>query len=343
VDFFHPIVGYILGGVKYVRTELLEVLGPFGPTVVLIGQLMVTGGILISFFAGKTLWAPPTPVFKDFGPRLVAAIVGFCVTAMMIWLARDPTAPALRLASQLIATGILGAFIYLFAYSTKTFVCEFETTRRVKGLWLRREARLRMRGLKTGITEYDNVAAPRNAALFFCGSKHDPEFVWTTNSQAAAQLVLLAIYLVFMGSFVLSLACVAMAFQHKDVTETATTVELNLSADVLFEFDEWVLRPDATDMLRLTAGRLRNSKITEARIQGHTDALGTEAYNAKLSLDRAEAVRNWLTTIGGLSSVAFNLEAFGSTKPVAPNKNPDGSDNPSGRRLNRRVTIVIDR
>jgi outer membrane protein OmpA-like peptidoglycan-associated protein len=343
VDIFHPIVGYALDGLKFVRTEVLDLLGPSGAIVVLVGQLLLTGGILISFFAGKTLWAPPTPALKDFGPRLVAGIVGFGVFALMIWLYQDPTAPAFRFAIQLIATGIVGAFVYLFAYSTQTFVCEFETTLRVKGLWRRREARLRMHGQETGIKEYDMVQVQRNTALFFCGSKSDPEFVWSMKSQAAAQLLLLAIYVVFMGSFVLSLACVAMAFQHKDITETPTTVELNIPTDVLFGFDERVLRPDATDVLRMTAHRLRNSGITGARIQGHTDAIGTAEYNAELSTDRAEAVRKWLTTTGGLSNVAFTIEAMGSTQPVAPDKNPDGSDNPSGRALNRRVTIVIDR
>ncbi|MGE0865166.1 MAG: OmpA family protein [Vicinamibacterales bacterium] len=343
MNFFHPIVGSILEGLQYVRGNMLEVLGPSGPTVILVGQLLLTGGLLASLFAGKTLWAPPTPAFKGFGPRIVVAILGFFVFALMIWLAQDPTAPAFRLALLLIATGIVGAFVYLIAYSTMTFVCDLETTRRAKGMWLRREARLRMRGQETGIPAYDKITPPRNTALFFCGSKGDPEFVWTNLSQATAQSLLLAIYIVFMGSFVLSLACVAMAFQNKDVKETATTVELNLPADVLFAFNEWVLRPDATERLRVTADRIRDSQIARARIQGHTDAIGPEAYNAKLSLSRAEAVRSWLATIGGLGSVAFTIEGFGATQPVAPNKNPDNSDNPGGRELNRRVTIVIDR
>lgn len=337
MELFHSIVGQILDGVTFVRAELLDVLGPSGPTVVFVGQIMLTGGLLASFFAGKTLWAPPTPALKDFGPRLVAAIVGFCVIALMIWLAQDPTAPALRLASQLIVLGVVSAFVYLFAFSTRTFVCEFDPTRHVKGLWLRREARHRMRGQKTGIAQYDRADVPRNTALYFCDTKRDPEFVWTTSSQTAAQVLLLFIYLVFMGSFVLSLACVAMAFQHRDVTETTTTVELNLSADVLFDFDKWVLRPDATDTLQLAARRLRDGKITAARVQGHTDAIGTPDYNAKLSLARAEAVRNWLRATGGLGTVEFKLEAFGATKPVAPNETEDG------RKLNRRVTVVIDR
>jgi photosystem I P700 chlorophyll a apoprotein A2 len=78
-------------------------------------------------------------------------------------------------------------------------------------------------------------------------------------------------------------------------------------------------------------------------IQGFTDALGNDAYNQRLSERRAAAVKTWFATRGGLASMSFTTTGFGARNPVAPNRNPDGSDNPDGRQLNRRVTLIIRR
>jgi outer membrane protein OmpA-like peptidoglycan-associated protein len=77
------------------------------------------------------------------------------------------------------------------------------------------------------------------------------------------------------------------------------------------------------------------------RIEGHTDSKGNDAYNQKLSERRANSVKVWLIDKEGLRNVQFATEGFGAKKPVAPNKKPDGSDDPEGRQKNRRVEIIL--
>jgi outer membrane protein OmpA-like peptidoglycan-associated protein len=76
------------------------------------------------------------------------------------------------------------------------------------------------------------------------------------------------------------------------------------------------------------------------RIEGYTDGKGSDSYNQKLSLRRAESVKKWLET-HGLAGIRFSAAGFGAKNPVAPNTKPDGSDDPEGRQKNRRVEIVI--
>ena len=73
-------------------------------------------------------------------------------------------------------------------------------------------------------------------------------------------------------------------------------------------------------------------------IEGHTDAIGSDADNQALSERRAAAVRTALEAELG-SGYQYTSVGFGETKPVAPNTKPDGSDDPDGRALNRRVEI----
>jgi outer membrane protein OmpA-like peptidoglycan-associated protein len=74
-------------------------------------------------------------------------------------------------------------------------------------------------------------------------------------------------------------------------------------------------------------------------ITGHTDNRGDPAYNQDLSERRAESVHQALAgRLGG--DFAFQASGKGEDEPVAPNENDDGSDNPGGRALNRRVEIT---
>jgi outer membrane protein OmpA-like peptidoglycan-associated protein len=124
-------------------------------------------------------------------------------------------------------------------------------------------------------------------------------------------------------------------------TETASTIEVTLSADVLFDFDKADIRVEAQKPLHEVAQLLREKARGTVTIQGYTDALGNDAYNQRLSERRAAAVKTWLVTREGLSAMPFATAGFGARNPVAPNRKPDGSDNPEGRQLNRRVTLII--
>jgi outer membrane protein OmpA-like peptidoglycan-associated protein len=122
---------------------------------------------------------------------------------------------------------------------------------------------------------------------------------------------------------------------------TEHEVKIELDADVLFDFDKYNLRPGAADSLRKVGEVAKSYGTSPLTIEGHTDGVGSHAYNMKLSDDRAASVKNWLVQNAGVSSSRVTTHGFGETKPVAPNTNPNGSDNPAGRQKNRRVEITI--
>jgi outer membrane protein OmpA-like peptidoglycan-associated protein len=118
-------------------------------------------------------------------------------------------------------------------------------------------------------------------------------------------------------------------------------VPLALPADVLFDFDRAVLKPGAEPILQSAAQFLARQRVRSVVIEGHTDSKGTDQYNLQLSADRANAVRNWLVGHQVLNAGSFVTRGMGKSQPIAPNARPDGSDNPDGRRQNRRVSIVL--
>ena len=107
------------------------------------------------------------------------------------------------------------------------------------------------------------------------------------------------------------------------VEQTATSTIVEIASDVLFAFDSADLSAAAPAQLNRAADVIRQGGPGPIEVRGHTDAKGDIAYNLGLSERRAAS--------GGL----------GETDPVAPNARPDGTDDPAGRALNRRVTIVI--
>jgi outer membrane protein OmpA-like peptidoglycan-associated protein len=127
------------------------------------------------------------------------------------------------------------------------------------------------------------------------------------------------------------------------IIETSNQIEVTLPADVLFDFDKFEIRPDARQPLQEVAKIIQSTGHGRITINGYADGLGTDAYNQRLSERRATAVLRWLIAQGGLPASQLSATGFGSRDPVAPNRNPDGSDNPQGRQMNRRVTIVIQR
>jgi outer membrane protein OmpA-like peptidoglycan-associated protein len=122
---------------------------------------------------------------------------------------------------------------------------------------------------------------------------------------------------------------------------TAQEVKIELDADVLFDFDKYSLRPEAADSLRKVGEVAKSYGNSPVLIEGHTDGKGTHPYNMKLSENRAVSVKNWLVQNASVSAARISTHGWGETKPVAPNTNPNGSDNPSGRQKNRRVEITI--
>jgi outer membrane protein OmpA-like peptidoglycan-associated protein len=122
---------------------------------------------------------------------------------------------------------------------------------------------------------------------------------------------------------------------------TAQEVKIELNADVLFDFDKYNLKPEATESLKKVGQVVQGYPNAPLLIEGHTDGVGTHAHNIKLSDDRAASVKNWLVQTAGVQGNRITTRGWGETKPIAPNKNPDGSDNPAGRQKNRRVELTL--
>lgn len=110
--------------------------------------------------------------------------------------------------------------------------------------------------------------------------------------------------------------------------------------DVLFGYDRSDLsskfRKEVDDVVVLMK-KYPNLKVT---VEGHTDSKGSDSYNLALSRRRAEAVRAYMTR-QGIADSRIVTKGYGEARPKAPNENPDGSDNPEGRALNRRTELDL--
>ena len=120
--------------------------------------------------------------------------------------------------------------------------------------------------------------------------------------------------------------------------ESCGTV-ITLEDSILFDFGKSDIRPESARTIESLATVLSGNKVPAAHIYGHTDSISDDAFNLQLSQERADAVMAELTKDGVSSTL--DATGYGESKPIAPNENADGSDNPSGRALNRRVEIFI--
>jgi outer membrane protein OmpA-like peptidoglycan-associated protein len=115
--------------------------------------------------------------------------------------------------------------------------------------------------------------------------------------------------------------------------ETERGLEITLQ-DTLFEFGKADLKPGAARNLDKLALVLRENPNRNALIEGHTDSIGTDAYNNYLSKMRANRVKNYLVQ-KGISTSRITVKGYGESYPVASNTTD------AGRQQNRRVDIVL--
>lgn len=121
------------------------------------------------------------------------------------------------------------------------------------------------------------------------------------------------------------------------VAESGTRVEIALNTDVLFEFDKATLTGKAKEELRRAADRIGTEAKGTVKIVGHTDDVGTEAYNLRLSVRRAEAVRKALRSLVRNPGVSFTAEGKGETQPAVKGTSE------RARARNRRVEVIFER
>lgn len=126
---------------------------------------------------------------------------------------------------------------------------------------------------------------------------------------------------------------------------TPTTInylpEITVRINVYYEHDKSRLTPDAKatiDTTLIPVLDLFSNAVIE--IGSHTDSTGTDNYNIKLSQRRSESVVKYLVE-KGIPEQRLVAKGYGETVPIAPNTNPDGTDNTEGRQLNRRTELRI--
>jgi outer membrane protein OmpA-like peptidoglycan-associated protein len=123
--------------------------------------------------------------------------------------------------------------------------------------------------------------------------------------------------------------------QIAETRRTALGLVMNLGSDYLkFEFDKAELRPEDKELLSRIAGILLTSKDYSISVNGHTDDVGSEEYNQKLSERRAQAVRDYLVK-AGLSPDILSVKGEGKSRPLAPGTSE------RARARNRRVELGI--
>ncbi|HEX2567761.1 MAG TPA: OmpA family protein [Burkholderiales bacterium] len=122
---------------------------------------------------------------------------------------------------------------------------------------------------------------------------------------------------------------VAPAAKPKPVAEKIT-----FAADVLFDFDKATLKPEGKSKLDELAGKVKGINLEVVIAIGHTDSIGSDAYNQKLSVRRAESVKSYLVS-KGIEPNRVYTEGKGEKQPVASNKTKEG------RQKNRRVEIEV--
>jgi WD40 repeat protein len=109
---------------------------------------------------------------------------------------------------------------------------------------------------------------------------------------------------------------------------------------IYFDFDKYDIRDESVVELNKLLVFLQKNENLIVEISGHTDSRGSDDYNMKLSRNRAKSVVAWLKK-RKIESKRMIAKGYGETQHIAPNENPDGTDNPDGRQMNRRIELTI--
>ena len=114
----------------------------------------------------------------------------------------------------------------------------------------------------------------------------------------------------------------------------AVASKVTFAADAFFDFDKAVLKPEGKAKLDDLSAKVKDINLEVIIAVGHTDSVGSDAYNQKLSVRRAEAVKAYLVS-KGIEKNRVYTEGKGEKQPVADNKTKEG------RAKNRRVEIEV--
>lgn len=116
--------------------------------------------------------------------------------------------------------------------------------------------------------------------------------------------------------------------------------EMIVLRGINFDFDKYNIKSEFVPVLNEAAAILADNPKISIVIGGHTDSMGTEAYNMALSQRRANSVYEFFRK-KGIAAKRMKAVGYGEADPIAPNTNSNGTDNPEGRALNRRVELKV--
>jgi OOP family OmpA-OmpF porin len=128
--------------------------------------------------------------------------------------------------------------------------------------------------------------------------------------------------------------CGAAAVAPKAAAPVAAASKVTYAADAFFDFDKSVVKPAGKAKLDDLVSKVKGINLEVIIAVGHTDSIGSDAYNQKLSVRRAEAVKAYLVS-KGIEKNRIYTEGKGEKQPVADNKTKEG------RAKNRRVEIEV--
>jgi OOP family OmpA-OmpF porin len=126
----------------------------------------------------------------------------------------------------------------------------------------------------------------------------------------------------------------------KPAAAAPTIEKVTLQTDALFDFDKAVIRPDARDKLDGLVGQIKNVNLEVVIAVGHTDRLGSVAYNQRLSVRRAEAVKSYLVS-KGIPANRIYTEGKGKSQPVKDCTDKNRKALIACLQPNRRVEVEI--
>lgn len=113
-----------------------------------------------------------------------------------------------------------------------------------------------------------------------------------------------------------------------------TSEKVTYAADTFFDFDKSALKPEGKAKLNEIVAKIKDVNLEAIVATGHTDSVGTVAYNEKLSVRRAEAVKSYLVS-NGVPADRIYVSGKGKSQPIASNKTA------AGRAQNRRVDVEV--
>jgi len=112
--------------------------------------------------------------------------------------------------------------------------------------------------------------------------------------------------------------------------------KITMNLLIEFDFDKDAVRPQYHDEIKRVADAMKEYPGAHAKLMGHTDSIGTEAYNMDLSKRRVESVKKYLVEKFGIDGARISTAGYGESKPVASNATSEG------RQQNRRVVVELE-